>query len=545
MRLTVTDIIDNKSEWIKKGFILPEYDLKEIADNTRSAPEWIHIGAGNLFRAYIACIADELIKKGELKSGIIAVDCFGSEPIDKIYRPFDNLIIYVGLRPDGEKYLRVLGSVGRSVAAAGEGLEELSKYAAMSSLKMISFTVTEKGYSVRDTSGSIIPELLQDIENGPYFRLNTVLAKVSLLLLKRFIAGRKPIALVSMDNCSRNGDRLREGILLTVHGWCEKGYTGKDFYDYVSDRSKVSFPCTMIDKITPRPDPDIADMLSGMSIEDMQPVITGRGTHLAPYVNAEMLQYLVIEDDFPGGRPSLEQAGVYLTDRNTVEQAEKMKVSTCLNPLHTALAIFGCLLGYKKISDEMSDADLKNLVYILGYYEGLPVAADPGIINPKEFLDEVLTKRLTNNALPDTPQRIATDTSRKMAVRFGETIKEYVSDGRADILIMIPLVIAGWFRYITGIDDEGNEMELSQDPMSDYLKQYIKADMFGKDVISDEEKKGITEMLQNSEIFGTDLESAGLSERKRAVRNTLKEAVSMITDARRNYDEKKNCSVCR
>ena len=98
-----------------------------------------------------------------------------------------------------------------------------------------------------------------------------------------------------------------------------------------------------------------------------------------------------------------------------------MKVCTCLNPLHTCLAIFGCLLGYRKISDEMKDRELVKLVETVGYKEGLPVVVDPIILSPKEFIDTVLKVRVPNPFMPDTPQRIATDTSQKLAVRFGET----------------------------------------------------------------------------------------------------------------------------
>ena len=99
------------------------------------------------------------------------------------------------------------------------------------------------------------------------------------------------------------------------------------------------------------------------------------------------------------------------TSRETVEKVERMKVCTCLNPLHTALAVYGCLLGYTKISDEMKDADLVKLVEIIGYKEGLPVVTDPGILSPKKFIDEVLQIRVPNPFMPDTPQRIACDTS--------------------------------------------------------------------------------------------------------------------------------------
>ena len=95
-------------------------------------------------------------------------------------------------------------------------------------------------------------------------------------------------------------------------------------------------------------------------------------------------------------------------------------------PLHTALAVYGCLLGYNSIADEMKDNELRALVEKIGYDEGMPVVIDPKIINPSDFIHEVVEKRLPNPFVPDSPQRIATDTSQKMSVRFGETIKAYV-----------------------------------------------------------------------------------------------------------------------
>ncbi|MCR4781076.1 MAG: mannitol dehydrogenase family protein [Ruminiclostridium sp.] len=536
MKLTVRSLKNDRKEWEDKGFILPRYDIEELVRNTEEAPEWIHLGAGNIFRGYIACLADDLIGQGEMKSGIIAADCFNTEPVGLVFRPFDRLCLLVGLRANGGRYLRVIGSVGKACAAVGEGMEELKKAARSDSLKMISFTITEKGYAAADMNGDTLAPLARDISEGPDSELSTALGKVSSLLLERFRSGAKPIALVSMDNCSRNGDKLREGVLFTVRGWCDNGFTDGSFYEYVSDGKKVSFPWTMIDKITPRPDPAIAAELAAMGIPGMQPSVTSRGTYTAPFVNAEMPQYLVIEDDFPNGRPPLEKAGVYLTDRQTVDRAEKMKVMTCLNPLHTALALFGCLLGYRKISDEMNDPDLKALVYRLGHREGLPVAADPGIIQPEAFLNEVLTERLPNPGLPDTPQRIASDTSRKISVRFGETVRAYATKGSAGELTAVPLVIAAWLRYLTGTDDNGSPMELSPDPMLGELQKHITPGMFGGRPLTDAEKSDILTLLGNEELFGADLVSAGLGgrivgyftemlSRKGAVRDTLRRAV--------------------
>ena len=109
--------------------------------------------------------------------------------------------------------------------------------------------------------------------------------------------------------------------------------------------------------------------------------VTSKNTYIAPFVNAEECEYLVIEDAFPNGKPALDKGGIIFTDRATVDKVEKMKVCTCLNPLHTALAIYGCLLGYTLISEEMKNPLLKNMVEVIGYKEGLPVVVNPGILD--------------------------------------------------------------------------------------------------------------------------------------------------------------------
>lgn len=93
----------------------------------------------------------------------------------------------------------------------------------------------------------------------------------------------------------------------------------------------------------------------------------------------------------------------------------------------------------------MKDDTLKKLVERVGYEEGLPVVVNPGVIDPKEFIDTVINVRIPNPFMPDTPQRIATDTSQKLAIRFGETIKAYMQSDKLDVseLKLIPLVYAG------------------------------------------------------------------------------------------------------
>ena len=268
----------------------------------------------------------------------------------------------------------------------------------------------------------------------------------------------------------------------------------------------------MIDKITPRPAEIIEKQLMDAGFEEMQPVITSRNTYIAPFVNAEVPQYLVVEDRFPNGRPALDKAGVYLCDRKTVNDTERMKVTTCLNPLHTALAVYGCLLGYTSIAAEMKDAELVKLVKTIGYKEGLPVVTDPGIISPKAFIDEVVEQRLPNPFIPDTPQRIATDTSQKVGIRFGETIKSYMASDTLNPanLTAIPLALAGWIRYLIGVDDNGAPMNVSSDPLLSTLQAALEGVTLGQPDSVDGKLEGI---LGNASIFGVSLYTAGLADK--------------------------------
>lgn len=328
------------------------------------------------------------------------------------------------------------------------------------------------------------------------------------LLLERYQNGAYPIAVVSMDNCSHNGDKVKDAVLTIAKVWQEKGFVSEGFIAYLTDSSKVSFPWTMIDKITPRPDPEIVALLKDRGIVDMDPIKTERGTFIAPFVNAEKPQYLIVEDAFPNGRPPLEKAGVLFTDKQGVDLCERMKVTTCLNPLHTALAVYGCVLGYERISAEMDDGDLVKLIKKLGYDEGLKVVDDPKILSPKAFLDEVINERLPNKCLPDSPQRIATDTSQKVPVRFGETLKNYAKKGLETCnLVALPLAIAGWVRYLLAIDDNGKEFELSDDPLIPELKKILSGIRF-KDPSSVGDN--LKPLLSNASIFGVDLYSIGL-----------------------------------
>jgi fructuronate reductase len=511
MKLTLQGIQDTAA-YEKAGIRLPDYDIGSMRNKTIQSPRWVHFGIGNIFRIFIGGIADELLNRKETDSGIVCVETFDYEVVEKIYRPYDNLALAVTLYGDGTSDRKVIGSLAEAIAAkAGDtaSRSRLKEIFVSPSLQMVSFTITEKGYALRDAAGEWLPSVKADIENGPACTQSAV-ALVTSLLKDRFEAGKLPLALVSMDNVSHNGEKLRSAVLEIAAAWQEKGYVSEEFIRYVSDESAVSFPWSMIDKITPRPSEDVAAMLAELGMEDMDIVITDRRTYIAPFVNAEAPQYLVVEDSFPNGRPPLEKAGVYMTDRETVNASERMKVTVCLNPLHTALAPYGCVLGYRRFSDVMRDEEMLKLVRLVGPKEGMAVVKDPGILSPQAFIEECINVRFPNEFIPDTPQRIAVDTSQMVGIRFGETIKEYIArDGNAKALLGIPLAIAGWLRYLLAVDDEGRPFELSPDPMNEELQELLKDVRLGQPETYRGQLKGL---LANANIFGSDLYEAGIGD---------------------------------
>ena len=460
-------------EWAQKGYDLPKFDVERVR---AAAPRWVHFGAGNIFRSFIACAQQTVLDKGLCDHGIVVCEGFDPEIVERAYRPFDNLSVAVSLKANGGIDKRLVASVVESLTFAD--MARLQEIFASPALQMASFTITEKGYDPKfaHAPGSLMGTLAD-------------------LLRHRMRTSAAPIALVSMDNCSRNGEKLQNVIEMLAEGDAE-------FAAYL--REKVTFPWTMIDKITPRPDPRVAEMLRQDGFEDTELIITARKTYTAAFVNAEEKEYLVIEDNFPNGRPPLEAAGIYFAGRGTVSNVERMKVTTCLNPLHTALAVFGCVMGYETICAEMGDPLLKKLVERIGYVEGLPVVVSPGIIDPKTFIDEVVNERLPNVFLPDTPQRIATDTSQKLAIRFGETIKAHVARGDVDALVGIPLALAGWFKYLSGVGDDGAPFALSPDP---------RLPLFAEPLTAENAGRLIPPVLRDTSIFGLDLEEAGLANR--------------------------------
>ena len=512
MELTLKSLHDDRDAFLAAGYHLPEFDYDTVHKNTVEHPHWIHFGAGNIFRAFQANVAQNLLNSGILDTGLIAAEGYDYEIIEKSYRPHDNLSILATLKADNTVEKTIVGSIMESLILDSKNDAEYARLREIfknPSLQMASFTITEKGYATANAKGEFFPAVAADFEKGPEAP-ESYLGKVVSLLYTRYTHGALPIAMVSMDNCSHNGDKLYAAVNAFAKAWTDNGLVEAGFLGYVNDQTKVTFPWSMIDKITPRPDAKVQDMLAKDGFEDNYTIVTEKHTFTAPFVNAEETQYLCIEDHYTNGRPPLELGGVLYCDRETVDKIEKMKVCTCLNPLHTAMSIYGCMLGYTLISAEMADEDLRSFIQKIGYIEAMPVVVDPGVLNPYEFIGAVINRRLPNPFMPDAPQRIATDTSQKLAIRFGETIKAYQARGLdKSNLVLIPLVLAGYARYLKGIDDNGKAFEISPDPMLAEL-QAIVAPLEVKE--GEQDFSCLKNLYSRADVFGVDLYEVGLGE---------------------------------
>lgn len=514
------DYVQNKDAFARSNIKVPTFDQAAMTKETLASPHWVHFGGGNLFRAFHASIAERLLENGESNTGVIVVDTYDDAVVNDIYGKYNKRIVRVVTKADGSQDRELFASVADAIFAGPvandtTSFDQLKAIFKQASLQVVSFSITEKGYHLQNGAGEFFPPVEADLNNGPAKPQNNMSLLVS-LLLTRFENGATPLTLMSTDNFSQNGDRLKNSVLTIAKKWLENGFVNQAFVDYLSDSNKVAFPLSMIDRITPNPSEKIATDLKNDCFEDSTILHSKKHTNIAAFTNTEEAHYLVVEDNFPNGRPAFEKAGVIMTDRDTVNDADEMKVTTCLNPLHTALAIYGSILGYDSIASEMQNKDLVGLITQIGYVEGLPVVKDPKVINPQQFINELLTKRLPNPYIPDTPQRIATDTSQKLSVRYGVTIQHYVDDSNRDpqSLNFIPLVIATWLRYLMGINDKGATFEPSPDPMFDELHAQVAGFKLGD--ASVDVHAGVKGILSNKTIFNMDLYQVGLGDKVEA-----------------------------
>lgn len=200
--------LKNKEQWEKAEISLPQFDRQAMKEETKKNPQWVHFGAGNIFRAFPAALQQKLLNEGIEKTGIIVAEGYDYEIIKKAYRPQDDLSLLVTLKANGTIEKTVIGSLAESLTVDRHDAADwnrLKEIFASNTLQMVSFTITEKGYSITSPDGAFRADVKADFEAGPE-NADSYIGKLAALCYWRYTQGAAPLALVSMDNCSHNGD---------------------------------------------------------------------------------------------------------------------------------------------------------------------------------------------------------------------------------------------------------------------------------------------------------------------------------------------------
>ena len=210
--------LKDAAAWAKAGIELPPYDVEALAKATVADPRWVHFGIGNIFRIFVGSIEDKLLREGLMDRGITCVETFDYDVVDKIYTPYDNLALAVYLKSDGTVDKQVLGGLSEAIKAQSSDPAAWARLKAVFTnpgLQLVTFTITEKGYALRNTEGRYFGYVQADMDNGPE-KVTGAMGVVAAMLYARYQAGKLPLALVSMDNVARNGEKLRNSVMETA-----------------------------------------------------------------------------------------------------------------------------------------------------------------------------------------------------------------------------------------------------------------------------------------------------------------------------------------
>ena len=280
---------DSAQQLAAMGVRLPQANVEATRQAGIEQPRWIHFGGGNLYRAFHAQVAQDVIDAGGMDRGVVVVETFQPFTVGQVYRPYNCDILQVIMDEDGALDQRILSCTAGALFGnpqRAEDYQQLVRYFESPELQMATFTITEKGYALRNAAGELFPYVAKEIADGPAGAASTM-GIVAALLLARYNAGAAPIALVSTDNFSQNGRRFRDAVLTVAQGWLAAGKVQQGYVDYLMDKDRVSFPWSMIDRITPNPAPATEEALKAQGWDDLQLIPTGSGVSFAGFANTE------------------------------------------------------------------------------------------------------------------------------------------------------------------------------------------------------------------------------------------------------------------
>ncbi|BBU98332.1 mannitol dehydrogenase family protein [Providencia rettgeri] len=420
---------------------VPSYDREQVK------VKMLHLGFGAFHRAHQAIFADILATEQQSDWGFCEVNLVGGEQQIEDLLAQDCLYNVVEMQGDNWQ-TRTVGVVKEALHPTIHGIDAVINRMLDPNIAIVSMTVTEKGYCYVPATGSIDfanPAIAHDLASP-----NTPKSLPGLIveaLKRRKVLGITPFTVMSCDNMPENGHITKNVILamaakqdIELANWIE---------------ANVTFPSTMVDRIVPAMTPDTAEKIQSQ----LGPVVDKVAIACEPF------RQWVIEDNFVAGRPEWEKAGAQLV--TDVVPFEEMKLRM-LNGSHSFLAYLGYLAGYQYINECMQDSAYEKAAYHLMVNEQAPTLSIKNVDLPAYA--NALIERFKNTGLKHRTWQIAMDGTLKLSQRLLDSIQIHLKNGQS--FDYLALAVAGWMRYVSGKDDHGAEIQVS-DPQAVKLAELV------------------------------------------------------------------------
>lgn len=443
---------------------LPTYDRSKLVSRI------VHLGFGAFHRAHQAVYADILAAEHGSDWGYTEVNLIGGEQQIADLNHQDNLYTVAEMSADAWT-ARVVGVVKEALHAQVDGLETVLAKMCEPQVAIVSLTITEKGYCHSPATGQLMldhPFIAADLQN-PH-QPKSAPGVVVEALARRKAAGLPAFSVMSCDNMPENGHVMRNVVCAYARA------VDAALADWIE--SHVTFPSTMVDRIVPAVTPETLD-----KIEQLTGVRDPAGVACEPF------RQWVIEDNFVAGRPAWEKAGAELV--SDVIPFEEMKLRM-LNGSHSFLAYLGYLAGYQHINDCMGDENYRRAAHDLMLKEQAPTLKVQNV-DLARYAD-LLIARYTNPALRHRTWQIAMDGSQKLPQRMLDSVRWHLADSSS--FTLLALGVAGWMRYVGGVDEQGNAIEVC-DPLLPVIQAAVAQ--------SEEGESRVKALLAIEAIFGKDL----------------------------------------
>lgn len=441
----------------------PQYDRNALRSRI------VHFGFGAFHRAHQALLTDRVLNAKGGDWGICEISLFSGDTLMSQLRAQDHLYTVLEKGAEGNQPI-VIGAVHECLNAKLDSLAAIIEKFCEPQVAIVSLTITEKGYCIDPATGKLDtqnPRIVHDLENPqePHSAPGILVEA----LHRRRERGLQPFTVLSCDNIPDNGHVVKNAVL----GMAQK--RSPELAEWIAEQ--VSFPGTMVDRIVPAAtEESLAEIARELGVED------------PCAISCEPFIQWVVEDNFVAGRPEWELAGVQMVQ--DVLPWEQMKLRM-LNGSHSFLAYLGYLAGYAHINECMEDDAFRDAARRLMLDEQAPTLRITGV-DLTDYADSLIA-RFANPALQHRTWQIAMDGSQKLPQRMLEGIRVLIQ--RESRWPLLALGIAGWMRYVSGVDERGNPIDV-RDPLSDKIRSLVESS-------SDTER--VSALLTLSEIFGIDL----------------------------------------